>query len=219
MKGFLNLTRMECIAIAPELFKNADVLIDTAVDASQKGNHGVACSLTILGTEELVKAFVIFLNGIGVNVFKIKELRKVFKDHIVKHETAILINVFNTISIIVSQFEEKAKYKSNTGNKWGDLILSGLRKGLDILGQVADFGSVVLWWENANDLKNNGLYVGYRDTLLLPKNITEEIFLKVKEQSDKVRSQIRLIKILAKKNESKTEIVTLLNEGLALYEK
>ena len=92
MKGFLNLSNEEYMAVSPTLFNNANVLITTAEDTSLKGNYGVACSLMILGTEELVKALIVFLKGYGVKVFK-----EVFHKHKTKHETALLIKAIATI--------------------------------------------------------------------------------------------------------------------------
>ncbi len=216
MKGFLNLSNEECLEVSPTLFNNANVLITTAEDASLKGNYGVACSLMILGTEELVKALIVFLKGYGVTVFKVKEFREVFHKHKTKHETALLIKAIATMFQILDVYEPKTITQKHVQKHWISNVISGLKKGLKVMTFLIEFGDDVSWWEKANDLKNNGFYVGYRDALLLPQNITNETYQEVKRNSDKVKTHIRTVELLLKREKNPREIIKLLNEGIEL---
>lgn len=216
MKGFLNLSNEECLEVSSTLFTNANVLISTAEDASLKGNYGVACSLTILGTEELVKALVILLKGYGVKVFRIKEFREVFHKHKTKHETALLIKAIATLLQILDVFETKKITQKQAQKHWISNVISGLKKGLKVVIFLVEFGDDVLWWGKANDIKNNGFYVGYRDTLLLPQSITKETYQEVKRKSEKVKTHIRIFELLLKREKNPREIVEILNEGIEL---
>jgi hypothetical protein len=60
-------------------------------------------------------------------------------------------------------------------------------------------GHDVLWWGKANDFKNKGFYVEYRDDLLLPQNISQETYQEVKRKSEKVKTQMEIVELLIKR--------------------
>jgi len=76
---------------ARAFIKDAEILVD-------KGTPGHACSLAILGFEEMAKALVCFFVALGIIERDDKIVEDVFKSHKVKHREAfglVFLSIFN----------------------------------------------------------------------------------------------------------------------------
>ncbi|MBI9065331.1 MAG: hypothetical protein JEZ14_25330 [Marinilabiliaceae bacterium] len=70
-------------------------------------------------------------------------------------------------------FLDDNKTEPATGVGWLDSTLSVLDKASKALKPIMNLDKNLEWWEKADYYKNRGLYVDFKDHLLLPEDITE----------------------------------------------
>ncbi|WP_430934003.1 AbiV family abortive infection protein [Saccharicrinis sp. 156] len=220
MKKFTSISRSEAIEIYPHIIKNYERLKKTADFAYTDANYGTALSLYILSSEELIKAFVIFLHSIGVNVLQAKELKGVFSQHKKKHELSQAVELIAFMESFIL-LTDKETYKPNveTGSEWLDKI-SGFVSGIGkIIEPISKFDKNAEWWDEADYYKNRGLYVDYCDDLKTPLQITKEQSSEGKEKAEKLFDRIRKIKIVFEKlpKQEQKQLIYDTNIGLVNY--
>lgn len=77
----------------PDVQTNAETLYSSAKILAEHGNHGNAIGLLILGSEEYIKCFLLFLEGNGFDLLKFKEIQGIFSKHRSRH--AILRDLYS----------------------------------------------------------------------------------------------------------------------------
>jgi len=194
MKRFINLSKIESLAIYPEVVFNATRLLEISRLAGESKDYGIATSLSILSSEEFVKAFVLFLHGIGIDIYAIKEVKGVFSKHKTKHEISTLIEILNLVQTIFAKNINKGNTPFGTKPNLLKSALTLLVKAALNIGPIIELSTNLSWWGKADTLKNKGLYVDYLDTLVLPKNITEENFTEAYKISQELHEKIDIIK-------------------------
>nr|WP_319399006.1 AbiV family abortive infection protein [uncultured Carboxylicivirga sp.] len=219
MKKFSSISRIEALEIYPRIIDNFNQLKKVAHFAYDDNNFGTAQSLYILSSEELIKSFVIYLHGVGGNVFQIKEIKGIFSDHKTKHEFSILLELLRIIEAVII-FSEEDSDIPKTGIKWIDKFMYYADKTSKAIQPLKNLDVNVEWWSNANTFKNRGFYVDYREQLLLPQDITEdECSLSkniVSELYERITSIIDYFEKLP--NGEKKTIIKLINQGLQKYQ-
>ena len=150
----------ECSKIYINVKNNANELFAVSEILSKGTYYGKAISNLILGVEEYIKCFLIFLEGHNFELRKIKGVNKIFNSHYARH--SILIEIFSFWVGIKYLFE-----KNNSPSKEN----LNINKFLLTIFQGLSYSS---WWEKADQLKQNGLYVGYHNKLLLPSDFNEK---------------------------------------------
>ena len=169
MKTFLTLSASQSKDLDKVLYRNAfNLAKDAELIARSNNSYSRGTSLLVLSLEELVKAILIKLHSEGMNVYKLDDARKFFKDHKVRHQIAQLIEMGSGIL----ESHEKWTLLQKTSEKRKNFFsraVALLDSGTPLLASFHRIGSL----SNFNELKNNGLYVGFQDTLLDPeKQIT-----------------------------------------------
>lgn len=142
-----------CRANARQIFSAANTV---ATDSP-----GLANSLMILCAEECVKCFVLFAVCSAIPVpFLIKPI---FSNHGAKHVTGKeLHGIVRIISNVLALFAPGGRGRS---------IVALAR---EMAGSNRDEEA---WWDSANEMKNNGLYIDYRDGgFHTPASISAETF-------------------------------------------
>lgn len=223
MKGLLELKKTEANRLFKELHSNASVLIETGQFAAQKENFGVAVSLSILGVEEFVKSIVIYLHSSGINIFKIKELQHIFHKHKRKHEFAILLEVL----VIIEAFfpnENKQKTVKNRDSrriKSTDKVIIFFDQVLEVLEPVIKLNEHIEWWDRADNMKNMGFYVDFRnESVKSPTRISKQEYDKAIHIADELRNRFRVLKIMFERYYlDNSQIVRQINEGIDLLNK
>ncbi len=220
MKKITSISRSDAIAIYPHIIKNYERLKKTADFAYTYANYGTALSLYILSSEELIKAFVIFLHGIGVNVLQAKELKGIFSQHKKKHELSQALELIAFMeSFILLTDKETYKPKVETGSEWLDMI-SGIVSGFGkIIEPISRLDKNTEWWDEADYYKNRGLYVDYSNGLKTPSQITKEQSTEGKEKAEKLFERIRRVKLVFEKQSEKEQkqLISDTNKGLVKY--
>lgn len=176
--SFLNISPAECLKIYPAIAANAEELFQSAELLAQRKRYGKAISLSILSVEESVKAFILHLEGKGFRIRSQPGIKTIFRNHWPRH--SVLRDTYSVWMVLKRFFDMKPPY---TGRK---LIQQALLTMISILPAHSNNQ----WWENADDLKNRGLYADYETTLLLPTDFTESDYQTARRFIDPVRKDI-----------------------------
>lgn len=150
--------------------ENFKILYKSAKQAKNNGFYGLACSLNILASEELIKTFFIHIKRLNPEIDLIN-FEKVFKDHKTKHNEikSFLTTINSSIdSLTFNILEGKEQFLDNLPeNKLEEykkeyIDIERVEKRINkIKKSNITTAEMFDWLENANKFKNSGLYVGY----------------------------------------------------------
>lgn len=224
-KTFLTLDKKESLEVSDHTIKNAIILQDTAKYAAGNNNFGVATSLMILSIEEIIKAQVLFFQGVGIRVHRIKNANKIFSSHKDKHQVASQLQFLKIIEGFINAWNYKPnKKKYKTDSKLMNTILNGLQdvqsfiEPISLISKsVEQMKGNVEWIEKANDLKNRGFYVDYKGDIKLPQDVTIETFDKASSINKECIDLYRIIKLSFEKitdAEGKEILIQSINNDL-----
>ncbi len=199
MNGFINLTAQKSIGIDCIIYKNARQLRkDALLIAEVNKSYSSATSLLILSSEEVIKAILVLLHSQGYKTYLIKDSKKFFSDHRVRHQLAQLIEfsigIFETIEKKISDKPVTLiKTKSRFWNNLVNGILEIAMASKPFLESAERFKKL----EDFNYKKNQGFYVDFRDKLLIPQEqITFEEFTDVKQIVSRIFNVYKGLQIL-----------------------
>jgi AbiV family abortive infection protein len=197
MRKFLNLSFKESKGLDKSIYKNAQKLKQDAIlIAENRESYGTATSLLILSTEECVKSILVLLHSEEYNIYKVKDAKKFFSDHVIRHQIAMLIEASFSFYESWNQYKER-KPTTLFKNSW---IGSALNMAIDISNvakPVLNAKVNVEYLQEFNDIKNKGFYVDYRDGLIIPiKEVTIEDYNKSLKIANRVLKFNKLLRIL-----------------------
>ncbi|CAL2104215.1 AbiV family abortive infection protein [Tenacibaculum sp. 190130A14a] len=189
-KKFPNLTPEESKGIDKLIYKNALQLKKDAISiAENRKSYSSATSILILSSEEVIKSILVLLHSEGYNVYKLKETHKFFFDHKIRHQITQLIEMGSGIVKSLINYKEQEPTKLlKTKINWLDNLVNGFFDVVKAASPLIDANNRIEKLQKFNDLKNQGLYVDYKNTLLVPQSeitvntyketlkITENIF-------------------------------------------
>ena len=189
VRNFLNLSSKECLDIYQELIDNSNRHFLIALKIAENKEFGIAISHLILGTEELVKGIIIFLDGNGLEIRKVQGIKNFFKNHIIRHYFSGSFSLIASILIPFTNFMETLKEKINFPDNYpvkSDFELAILNNDKMKIKELSNnyvheniekykdrFSSYLDFWSNAETKKQRGFYVDYENQLYLPKQISE----------------------------------------------
>lgn len=140
---------------------------------------GIANSHLILAAEEGVKAaffhirIITFSKKTGIKMFSEERIKNIFSNHKAKHafvkaNYSFFSEILKTIINKVYTFVEKSQIKNK-------------QEELNTIKTVLNFVSKdnnADWWDHADNMKNSGFYVNYKNKWLLPSDISKKEYLK-----------------------------------------
>ncbi|OYU80445.1 MAG: hypothetical protein CFE23_09315 [Flavobacterium sp. BFFFF1] len=176
MSSFLNISPQKSKGIHEAIYKNARKLKqDATLIAEVNKSYSTATSLLILSSEEIVKAILVLLHSEGFDTYRMENAKRFFSDHKIRHQLAKLLE------LSAGLFEAFEKYDTqepamlfNTKYEWLNDTMNCL---IDFKNAAVPFIESVNRTnelESFNDLKNQGFYVDYRDSLLIPEIVIGE---------------------------------------------
>jgi AbiV family abortive infection protein len=198
-KTFFDLTPVESEGMNEVIFKNARQLRkDALLIAVTNKSYSSATSLLILSSEEVIKAILVLLHSESYSVYKISDARKFFFDHQIRHQLVQLIEMsagfIESVEKYSTQkevrlFKIKNDFWNGLINEVANVIISSLPT-IQSSRRVKDL-------ENFNTCKNNGLYVGYKDKLIVPqKEINETTYRETKDIVERIFRVYKILRIL-----------------------
>jgi AbiV family abortive infection protein len=158
------------------IFKNARQLKkDAILIATNNKSYGAASSLLILSTEEIIKAILILLRSEGFQIYKIKGANKFFKDHKIRHELAQLIEMGSGLIDIANKWEERKPTKiAKTNSKLLNAFVNGFLDIVEASKPIIGTANRIEILEEFDNIKNNGLYVDFKDKIIEPSTVIDE---------------------------------------------
>lgn len=172
------------------LYKDANLL------ATANKSYASATSLLVLSTEEYIKSILILLETNGYDVFKNSKSRKFFKDHKIRHNIAQIIELISFFFDTGSEITAKYKKRKTNNSKFSWIIetIIILLRSFDNIKLNEDR---ILFLSEFNNLKNNGLYVGFKDQISIPsKVINESKYIKTKEINERISNFYKVLRML-----------------------
>ncbi|MEO5643972.1 MAG: AbiV family abortive infection protein [Bacteroidia bacterium] len=167
---------------------------ETATSIAKSEQYGISVSHLILGTEEMVKALLLQIQSIGIDVRNVPSVYLFFTDHIIKHNFAIYLNaMYSIIKPFMGIVYKKREEIHNPGTKQEytqveKAILSKDEKRLKVI--FKDIPGMFDWWDEANKMKNRGFYVDYTTSLETPMQVTKEEYHEALKVTDEFGIQI-----------------------------
>ena len=165
------------------IYKNARQLRkDALLIAENNKSFASATSLLILSSEEVIKSILVLLHSQGYKTYLIKDSKKFFSDHRVRHRLAQLMEL--SIGILES-IEKKASNEPLTLLKTKSEFWNGLVNGILEIAMASkpflDSATIAEKLMKFNDKKKQGLYVDFRDKLLTRQiEISESDFIETR---------------------------------------
>jgi len=164
---FYNLSKPQLLEGAKICIENAHNLYEGAISLELKKSIGPANSLMILSIEEYIKAFVLVAGYCDIELdFKVKPI---FRHHQEKHKLGVeILPILRLVEVVSDLFDMK---KSVFNKVMSTLICIQLTWSPKRKKEIQE------WWEKANNEKNNGLYVGFRNNKWKsPSDFSEEFY-------------------------------------------
>jgi AbiV family abortive infection protein len=223
MKTFINLSVQQSKGIDYSIYKNARQLRkDALLIAEINKSFPSATSLLILSSEEVIKSILVLLHSQGYKTYLIKDSKKFFSDHRVRHQLAQLMEL--SIGILES-FEKKASNEPVTLLKTKSEFWNGLVNGILEIALASkpflDSAQRVKKLMEFNDKKNQGLYVDFRDKLLIPQiEISERDFVETRLIVNRIFNVYKGLKIIFHpkvQNHFKNDDIELLKKQLRVF--
>ncbi|WP_299122068.1 AbiV family abortive infection protein [uncultured Tenacibaculum sp.] len=199
IKKFPNLTPEESKSFDKLIYKNALQLKKDAISiASIRKSYSSATSLLILSSEEVIKSILVLLHAEGYNVYKLKETHKFFFDHKIRHHIAQLIEMGSGIIKSMIRYDEQEPTKLlKTKIKWLDNFVNGTIDIINAARPIIDANDRIKKLQKFNELKNKGLYVDYKNNIILPQNeITENTYKETLKITENIFSFYKGLRIL-----------------------
>lgn len=160
---------------------NTQNLFNSAIQVGAD-NYGLANSLLILCSEECIKCFVLLSVALGVPVPF--EIPQIFSSHQAKHVTGKELHGFvRAFTFFLGLLSKKRSQK----------IESILGLAFEFFGDNRE----IEWWDKANYLKNDGLYVDFRNNKFRrPQEISEQTYVTSKEIVNRLLALLEKMKYL-----------------------
>lgn len=185
MKAFIDLSPEESEDLDLAIYKNAlQLRKDAQFLANGRNSYSSANSLLILSSEEVIKAILVFLHSKNFTVYGLEGSKKFFLDHKIRHHISQMIVLGMAFLKSKENWRvEKSKQSDFKGKRsLAAKVFHGMI-GFALAGQpILRSKKSVDDIQQFNLLKNQGLYVDYRNVLASPqKQITKPIYTRTEE--------------------------------------
>lgn len=170
-KRFEDLKREECLQVYETVIQNAKEHLEISDLLANNKKYGSAITHAILASEEMTKAFILFVNGKGIRLNNTKGFVSFFYGHQPRHKLA---NFMTLLYLFFKPFSEILKIVQEKGLEINE---EQIKKVLDINESMfKDSFTGIDWWLSADNLKNRGLYVDYNNQILRPNDLNADDF-------------------------------------------
>lgn len=223
MSRFLNISPKNSKVLHEPIYKNALKLRkDALLIAEVNKSFPSATSLLILSSEEVIKSILVLLHSQGYKTYLIKDSKKFFSDHRVRHQLAQLMELSTGIleSIEKKESNEPVTLLKTKSEFWNGLV-NGILEIALASKPFLDSAQRVKKLMEFNDKKNQGLYVDFRDKLLIPQiEISESDFIETRLIVNRIFNVYKGLKIIFHpkvQNHFKNDDIELLKKQLRVF--
>jgi AbiV family abortive infection protein len=145
---FEQLTPADCLLVYETVIHNSIDQLEIADILAQNRKYGSAITHSVLASEEMTKALILYVNGIGIRLSNVKGFKNFFYKHTPRHKFANYILFFNLFLKPLNEIFQNIKANSNIDEKEINKLLDKHSK--DFEGTFDDID----WWMSADTLKN-----------------------------------------------------------------
>ncbi|WP_157503211.1 AbiV family abortive infection protein [Mangrovimonas xylaniphaga] len=198
MNSFFNLSAKQSIGLDKPIYNNALRLRkDANLIAGKNQSFSTATSLLILSSEEVIKAILVFLHSQGYKVYRLQDSKKFFRDHKIRHQLSQLIETGYGLLESSMKLKESPKAIANTKIRWLNSAINELGRIAGALEPFVQTSERIEKLNGFNDSKNNGLYVGFKNGLMVPSEmITKDYFEEVQEIIERTFKFYKMLRVL-----------------------
>jgi len=189
-KTFINLSSEECAEVYPSIIKNSDDHFNIAHILQENLHYGSAVSHLVLGSEELVKALIMFFDGIGLKLRQTDGVSRFFRNHKSRHYLSTIIQIIS-VFVITPVMEIATTYKSITLSKKNISKMNDFERALFGVDEKESELLISRWakklaesskplidfWDEADYFKQQGFYVDYENRLIAPTQIKKADYI------------------------------------------
>jgi len=167
---FEQLTAAECLLVYETVLQNSVEHLTIADILAENKKYGSAITHTVLASEEMTKALILYVNGIGIRLSNVKGFKSFFYNHTPRHKLTNFMLFFHLFLKPLNELFQNIKTNTNISKDEINKLLDNYTS--DFEDTIEDIG----WWTMADDLKNKGLYVDYKNRIISPSDLQEEDF-------------------------------------------
>lgn len=186
---FRSLDAQGSMQIYPKIKKNAEQHFNAAELLAGAGDQANGIAHLILGSEELVKSFVLFLQAYDFPIKKVANYDMLFSRHYARHN---LLKEFYSIYRFIAGVLQWPKW--NKDHSFLSNLVKVLRYGSDVLNIVVHNHG---WWDQADELKQRCFYLDYTSLGLNdPATFDLKAFEEARALTKKFREDLGLMVVI-----------------------
>lgn len=169
-KSFLTLPKEESIQEYKSLLHNSDEKWSICEDHINKGQYSLAVSMAIISTEELVKSMIVFLNTLGFEFGRSKEMERFFRDHSIRFLVALGLFALNDLwqdmaKILIHLIKDPnaiERWKEEMNN-FDEFIEQKLKPYFEKKAEI--YRIEFEWFSKLEALRQDGFYYDYNEEI------------------------------------------------------
>lgn len=191
-KTFLNISESECLIVYKEILENSDKRWESGRMLANNGDFGLGISSSIISIEELIKAIIVFLDGRGFELRKIKGMSSFFRNHEIRYVVAysmFVIGLFGEDLIkALKRIKEEPEWLLKMSKEMkNDKEFFEKRLRFYSLRKFVTLKRELNWFSKVDLFRQEGFYCDYKASLKSPIQVSEIDFNEVIKRLEKVR--------------------------------
>lgn len=184
-KSFMTLSPEQCLVVYRQVIEKSKRKFEEAEILAEKERYDTASSLLIISNEELLKAMILFMEGNGFHLRKIKGFKTLFNNHKLRYLVALTLSV---ISLLAKEFARGMalfiKGDEDFLNKIDPLRPGFSDPARDYLSaRLLDIKSEIEFFSKVDKARQHGFYSEYNDGLI---TISKDEYLLLHAKIDSV---------------------------------
>lgn len=204
--NFLNISKEECLSLYKDILANSDRTWSSAKILSEQSDYGSAVSMAIISVEEMVKAFVLCMDGHGFRFRSVKGVDSLFSNHQIRYVVAygmFVVSIFgeeikNLLIRYAAEPQELIYLRHKMINQ-EDFLERNLR--YYTLRKMVQLKKELKWFSKVDIFRQEGFYSDYDDKLKTPLNIEKKDYMEVISRLEKVRQVGKVVMDTFESNE------------------
>jgi len=191
-KTFLTISKNECLTVYKDIYENSNKKWFAGKKLAEIGEYGGATSMAIISIEELIKALVVFFDGMGFKFRGVKGMDAIFNHHQIRYFLSYAMFVMGIFGDELLNFINKIQQNPKIIKKLND----GLKNDEDFFEKNLKFyvyRKLVLikeefnWFSKVDVFRQDGFYCDYEEQLKNPIKITDIEYYGVIQRLERVR--------------------------------
>lgn len=186
-KNFLTISAKDCQTEYKAVIANSDRKLKSAEILAKEQDYGSAVSLLIVSNEELIKALILFLDGQGFELRKVKGIKSLFNNHRLRY---LLAMVFSILAIFGEDMKNMLlKVRENPQilhDMMNNKAETGRKLQLYMIEKIGQIQEEIAFFSQVDKMRQTGLYSDKPGN----QQITETDYFQFHSKVDKLKKVI-----------------------------